>query len=49
MSYILTDEQLDRICDNSRGVCDCRCLQCPAFCANQRYHLGYTDEDEEEE
>lgn len=44
MSYILTDEQLDRICDNSRGVCDCKCLQCPAFGANR-----YTEEGEEEE
>ena len=34
----LTDAELERICENSKGICDCRCLQCEAFQANYRYN-----------
>ena len=48
MAYVLTDEQLDRICERSEGLCGCDCIRCEAFAANWRYNNGYDDEDEEQ-
>jgi len=38
MAYVLTDEQFERICERSAGLCDCNCIKCDAFAANMRYH-----------
>ncbi len=46
MAYVLTDEQLERICE--RSVCSCNCIKCEAFAANWRYHNGYEDDENEE-
>lgn len=46
MAYVLTDEQLDRICERSEGLCGNNCAKCEAFAANWRYNNGYDiDED----
>ena len=37
MAYLLTDEQLERICDNSPD-CGCDCIRCAAFASNMKYH-----------
>lgn len=48
MAFILTDEQLDRICERS-PECGCNCGKCEAMAANMRYHNGcYEDEEDEE-
>lgn len=49
MAYVLTDEQLERICERSGDFCGCHCITCEAFAANQRYHNGYDDDDEDAE
>ena len=49
MAYVLTDEQLDRICERSAGLCGCKCYNCEAFAANWRYNNGYDDTDEDDE
>lgn len=49
MTHVLTDSQLERICENSKGLCGCDCRNCPAFQANQRYQEGYRDEDFDED
>jgi len=41
MAYVLSDEQLERICERSEDFCGCDCIRCEAFAANRRYH----DED----
>lgn len=46
MAYVLTDEQLELICE--RSGCDCECIKCPAFAANRRYHFGYEEEDDDD-
>ena len=48
---LLTDEQLDRICERSEGLCGYDCMRCEAFQANLRYNDGYreSDFDEDEE
>lgn len=48
MAYVLTDEQLDRICESSPN-CGCRCYNCEAFAANWRYNNGYDDEDDSDD
>ena len=48
MAYTLTDEQLDRICERSEGLCGCNCQKCEAFWANYRYNNGYDDIDDNE-
>ena len=47
MAYLLTDAQLERICDASPD-CGCDCMHCEAFAANYRYNNGYTEDDEDE-
>ena len=47
--YILTDEQLEQICERSAGLCGNNCRTCEAFQANLRWQEGYTDEDDEDE
>jgi hypothetical protein len=49
MAYVLTDEQLDRICERSAGLCGNNCMKCEAFAANWRYNNGYDDDDDNEE
>ena len=48
MAYVLTDEQLDRICERSAGMCGDNCIKCEAFAANWRYNNGYEDDENEE-
>lgn len=48
MAYVLTDEQLERICESSPN-CGCNCLKCEAFAANYRYNNGYDDLDDDDE
>ena len=48
MAYVLTDEQLERICESSPN-CGCNCIKCEAFAANWRYHNGYDDDDDSDE
>lgn len=48
MAYVLTDEQLDRICERSSGLCGNNCTKCEAFAANWRYNNGYEDDENEE-
>lgn len=38
MAFILSDEQLERICERSEGLCGLNCRQCEAFQANLLYH-----------
>ena len=45
---VMDDFQLERFCERNKQ-CGCRCMSCPAFQANIRYHDGYTDEDDEDE
>jgi len=47
MAFILSDEQLERICERS-PECGCNCIKCEAFAANWRYHNGYDDDDDDE-
>lgn len=47
MAYVLTDFQLDAICERSPH-CGCDCRRCEAFAANQRYHNGYDDDEDDE-
>lgn len=42
---LLTDEQLDRICERSEGLCGYDCMRCEAFQANLRYNDGYRESD----
>ena len=50
MAFVLTDEQLERICERSENLCGLNCMKCEAFAANMRYHNGdYEDDDEYEE
>lgn len=49
MAYVLTDEQLDRICERSVGLCGNNCAKCEAFAANWRYNNGYDDTDEDDD
>lgn len=39
MAYVLSDFQLDEICERSVD-CGCDCIRCEAFAANMRYHEG---------
>jgi hypothetical protein len=48
MAYVLTDEQLERVCERSAGLCGNNCVRCEAFQANIRYNEGYRDDNEEE-
>ena len=48
MAYVLTDEQLERICESSPN-CGCKCYNCEAFAANWRYNNGYDNEDDSDE
>ena len=46
MAFVLTDEQLERICERSEKFCGLNCIKCEAFAANMRYHNGeYEDDD----
>ena len=45
MAYILTDEQLERICERS-PECGCNSVKCEAFAANMRFHNGDYMEDD---
>ena len=45
--YVLTDEQLERICERSAGLCGNNCRRCEAFQANMRYNEGYREEDDD--
>lgn len=47
MAYVLDDFQLERICERSAGLCGYNCIRCEAFAANQRYHNGDYDDEEE--
>ena len=38
MAYIISDEELDRICERSEQTCGCDCKNCEAFWANYRYN-----------
>ena len=38
MAYVLSDEQLERLCERSEGLCGYDCIRCEAFAANRRYH-----------
>ena len=49
MSFVLTDEQLERICERSEKFCGFNCMKCDAFAANMRYHNGDYEDDEYEE
>ena len=42
---LLSDEQLERICERSVGICGNDCRRCEAFQANLRYNEGYRQED----
>ena len=42
---LLTDTQLERICERSEGLCSNDCLRCEAFQANMRYNDGYRESD----
>lgn len=47
MAYVLTDAQLEQICENS-PECGCKCLTCEAFAANYHYHHDDADDDDED-
>lgn len=47
--YVLTDEQLERICERSAGLCGNNCRLCEAFIANMRYNEGYEEDDDNDE
>ena len=50
MAYVLTDAQLDAICNRSGDFCGLNCIKCEAFAANMRYHHGdYEEYDEEDD
>ncbi|MBO7731851.1 MAG: hypothetical protein J6S67_04845 [Methanobrevibacter sp.] len=49
MAYVLTDEQLDAICNRSADFCGLKCIKCEAFAANMRYHNGDYENDEDDE
>lgn len=40
---VLSDSQLDAMCERSEGLCGCDCIHCEAFAANQRYHYERGD------
>ena len=42
---LLTDTQLERICERSEGLCGNDCRRCEAFQANMRYNDGYREDD----
>ena len=42
---LLTDTQLESICERSEGICGNDCMRCEAFQANMRYNDGYREED----
>ena len=42
---LLTDTQLERICERSEGLCGNDCMRCEAFQANLRYNDGYRESD----
>lgn len=42
---LLTDMQLERICERSEGLCGNYCRRCEAFQANMRYNDGYRESD----
>lgn len=46
---LLTDEQLERICERSEGLCGYDCMRCEAFNANRLYNDGYREEDFEDD
>ena len=49
MAYVLDDFQLERICYSSL-YCGCNCIRCEAFAANQRFHNGdHEDEDDDDD
>lgn len=43
----MTEYELDQICQ--RTACDCNCMKCPYFAANQREELGLDEYDEDDE
>ena len=47
MAYVLTDEQLERICESSPN-CGCICMKCAAFAANRRFHNGDHEDDDDD-
>lgn len=49
MAYVLDDFQLAKICERSGDFCGCQCISCEAFAANQRYHNGDYDTDDDED
>lgn len=49
MAFLLTDEQLERICERSEKFCGLNCMKCDAYAANIRYHNGDYEYDEYEE
>lgn len=48
MAFVLSDEQLERICERSERFCGLNCIKCQAFAANMRYHNGDYDNDDDE-
>lgn len=48
MAYVLSDIELERICERSPD-CGCNCMKCPAFAANMRYHDGYNDDEDDDD
>lgn len=48
MAYVLDDFQLERICDRSPD-CGCNCMKCEAFAANQRFHNGDHDDEDDDD
>ena len=42
---LLTDTQLERICERSEGLCGNNCMRLVAFQANLRYNDGYLESD----
>lgn len=40
----MDDYELELYCER-HPYCDCLCLKCPAFIANQRHELGYDEID----
>lgn len=42
---LLTDTQLERICERSEGLCGNDCRRCESFQANLRYNDGYRESD----
>lgn len=38
MAYIISDSELERICERSEQTCNCDCYHCEAYWANYKYH-----------